>query len=67
MRDKALRCGSIVSCGCISGSVKKNVYIGNPKDSCWKSFPQDFIVGPVYGRKISTIKLTDAVGIQGEG
>ena len=65
--DKALQNGSIRSCGCIEGSVSLNVLVGNPKDSCWKEFPQDFIVGPVYGRKTSRISFADAVGIQRRG
>ena len=65
--DKALQMGSIESCGCIEGSVSRHVLVGNPKDSCWKEFPQDFIVGPVYGRKTSRIKLADTVGIQRQG
>lgn len=62
--EKSLINGSIKSCGCVAGSVRGNVIVGNPKDSCWSDFPQDFRVGPVQGRKTSTIDLSSAIGVE---
>ncbi len=62
--DKALRNGSVQSCGCVAGSNHGNASLGNPADPVWSDFPQDFIVGPVHGRKASTMDISHAIGVE---
>ena len=62
--DKALRNGGVRSCGCVAGSNHGNVSLGNPDDPVWSDFPQNFLVGPVHGRKTSTMDISHAVGVK---
>ena len=60
----ALRNGIKTSCGCVRGGCSKDYVLGNPSDSIWMPFPQDFIVGPVYGRKMSSWNASEIVGVE---